>query len=99
MWKAALPAKGTPVETYLRSRSINIMPPTLRYLPDAKHGPTGLTFPCMLAAVTVWPSKTVHAVHRTFLTADGSGKARVSEPKMMLGPCAGSAVGWRRAQI
>jgi putative DNA primase/helicase len=92
MWQAAQSAKETPVERYLNARGIRIIPPTLRYVADAKHGPTGLPFPCMLAAVTVWPSKTVHAVHRTFLTADGSRKAAVSEPRMMLGPCAGGAV-------
>jgi putative DNA primase/helicase len=92
LWQSGLPADGTPVETYLGNRGIHTLPSTLRYLPDAKHAPTGLTFPCMLAAVTVWPSKTVHAVHRTFLTADGARKAQVSESKMMLGPCAGGAV-------
>jgi phage/plasmid primase-like uncharacterized protein len=92
MWQAAQSIRGTLAERYLNSRGITEIPPTLRYTPDAKHGPTGLTFPCMLAAVTVWPSKTVHAVHRTFLTADGTRKAQVSEAKMMLGPCAGGAV-------
>lgn len=32
------------------------------------------------------------AVHRTFLCADGSGKAQVEPTKMMLGPCAGGAI-------
>ena len=32
------------------------------------------------------------AIHRTFLTADGSKKAQVTNPKLMLGPCAGGAV-------
>jgi putative DNA primase/helicase len=32
------------------------------------------------------------AIHRTFLTADGSGKAPIEPQKMMLGPCRGGAV-------
>jgi hypothetical protein len=92
MWKSALPANGTPVGRYLKSRGIEILPPTLRYVPDALHRPTGLRLPCMLAGVTIWPSREVHAVHRTFLTADGRAKAPVSSDKMMLGPCAGGAV-------
>jgi hypothetical protein len=32
------------------------------------------------------------AVHRTYLRADGAGKADVTQAKMMLGRCAGGAV-------
>jgi phage/plasmid primase-like uncharacterized protein len=32
------------------------------------------------------------AVHRTYLRADGDGKANLVPDKMMLGPCAGGAV-------
>ena len=46
----------------------------------------------MVAAVTTWPVREVVAVHRTFLKADGSGKAPVSQNKIMLGPCSGGAV-------
>src|SRR5262245_59263245 len=91
MWKASLDPQGTPVELYLKSRGFNTVPATLRYAPDALHGPTGLRLPCMVAAVTIWPSRGVQAVHRTFLTYGGA-KAPVSNDKMMLGPCAGGAV-------
>ncbi len=93
IWSASQPAAGTPVETYLASRGITIEPPpTLRYHPGLKHGPTGLPLPAMVTAVTTWPEREVIAIHRTFLTADGSKKAQVSNPKLMLGPCAGGAV-------
>ena len=46
----------------------------------------------MVGAVTIWPSREVMAVHRTFIKADGSNKAPVTQSKMMLGPCAGGAV-------
>ncbi len=93
IWSESRPAADTPVETYLASRGITIeLPPTLRYHIGLKHGPTGLLLPAMVAAVTVWPEREVNAIHRTFLTADGSKKAQVSNPKLMLGPCAQGAV-------
>jgi phage/plasmid primase-like uncharacterized protein len=92
LWRRSQPAEGTPVETYLRVRGLTgPMPKTVRHLPDARHGPTGLVFPAMICAVTRWPSGEVIAVHRTFLTADGR-KAPVEPQKMTLGPTAGAAV-------
>ena len=46
----------------------------------------------MVAGVTVYPSRVVRGVHRTFLRADGSGKANVNPAKMMLGSIKGGAV-------
>lgn len=93
LWGASRPAAGTVVETYLRQRGYDgPIPPTLRHHPDLKHDNTGLAFPGMVAAVTVWPSRDVAAVHRTFLKPDGSGKAPVSPDKKMLGPVKGGAV-------
>jgi hypothetical protein len=93
LWNKAGPPAGSPVETYLRGRGITCpISPTIRYLPDAKHTPTGLLLPCMIAAITIWPARDVQAVHRTFLTADGRKKSPVSQNKMMLGPVRGGAV-------
>ncbi len=93
IWSETRAASDSPVETYLASRGITIPPPaTLRHHPGLKAGPTGSLHPAMVGAVTVWPRREVVAVHRTVLKADGSGKAPVTKPKMMLGPCAGGAV-------
>jgi hypothetical protein len=46
----------------------------------------------MVALVTVGADGTPLAIHRTFLTADGVGKAPIEPQKMMLGPCRGGAV-------
>ena len=93
LWNRAQPAPGTLVETYLASRGITAaIPPTIRYLAGAKHAETGLYLPCMIAAIARWPSCEIVAVHRTFLKANGEGKAPVSSPKKMLGPVAGGAV-------
>ncbi len=72
IWKVAKPAAGTLVETYLAARGITIpIPPSIRYHPSLKHGPTGLDLPAMVAAVQA-PDRTITGIHRTFLTADGS---------------------------
>ena len=92
IWRRCIPAPGTLVETYLRARGITIpIPPSLRYLAAAKHRPTGLILPAMVAGVQS-PDGRVVAIHRTFLSQNGTGKAGVREPKMSLGPVAGGAV-------
>ena len=93
LWRRSLPAPGTPVAAYLRFRGIAApVPPTLRFLADAEHKPTGSRWPCMVAAVTCWPSREILAVHRTYLRPDGGGKAPVEPARMMLGAVAGGAV-------
>jgi putative DNA primase/helicase len=92
-WVNAQNAVGTPVETYLRHRGIDIdIPPTLRFAANAAHKPSGRCFPTMIAAVTVWPERQPCAVHRTFLDESGKGKAAVEPQRMTLGPCRGGAV-------
>jgi hypothetical protein len=93
IWRRSIAIENTPADLYLRSRGLRgPFPPTLRYHAALKHGPTGLLLPAMVAAVTRWPSREVIAVHRTFLTHDGRGKAQVSEPKLSLGSIGGGAV-------
>ncbi len=92
IWRRCVPAPGTLVETYLHARGITIpIPPSLRYFAAAKHKPTGLILPAMVAGVQ-GPDGRVVAVHRTFLSRNGTAKASVSEPRMSLGPVAGGAV-------
>lgn len=91
LWRAAAPAAGTLVEVYLRSRGIVVPPPpTLRFCPALRHGPTGTRWPVMLAQVT--REGEIIGVHRTFLARDGRGKAPVDPQKMMLGSCRFGAV-------
>ncbi|MCH9000582.1 MAG: toprim domain-containing protein [Proteobacteria bacterium] len=95
-WGEAIPLADSPAEVYLRQRGLvpgpDGWPPSLRYHPALKHGPTGLYLPAMLGAVAVWPGREVVGLHRTFLRVDGRDKAPVSNNKMMLGKCAGGAV-------
>jgi putative DNA primase/helicase len=46
----------------------------------------------MVGLVTRGTDGTPMAIHRTFLTRDGVGKAPVTPVKMMLGPCRGGAI-------
>ncbi|TGD64078.1 hypothetical protein EYC08_11675 [Tabrizicola sp. WMC-M-20] len=90
LWQEAQPIAGTPAETYLRGRGITCpLPPALRFHPEAWHGPTARSYPAMVAAVQ---GAGLPAVHRTYLRADGTGKAAIDPDKMMLGAVSGGAV-------
>lgn len=92
IWRASVPAAGTLVEAYLRSRGIELVPPpSLRFAPALRHSPSGLALPAMIAAVQ-GPDGRIVGVHRTFLKPDGLSKAAVAPVKMALGPIAGGAV-------
>lgn len=92
IWREALPPEGSPVDLYLRRRGITIpIPPTLLFHPRLLHKPSGLRLPAMVAAVARFPDQKVVAVHRTYLTVNGS-KAQVDPVKMSLGPVGGGAV-------
>jgi len=91
---------GTPVATYLAGRGVPLglferMLRALRYAPEIMHRPTGTLWPAMMAAMT-GPDGQLMAVHRTFLSLDGLGKADVSPNKMIWPRFKGAAVRlWR----
>ena len=92
IWSQSQPADGTHVAVYLQGRGINCdIPPTIKFHPELKH-PNGKSYPTMVAAVSIYPSREVSAVHRTFLLRDGSGKALIEPQKMSLGPIRGGAI-------
>jgi hypothetical protein len=92
LWRSAVPAAGTMVETYLASRGLHLpASPALRFHAALRH-PSGGTWPAMVALVKRGSDGTPLAIHRTFLARDGSGKAPGEPQKMMLGPCRGGAV-------
>ena len=91
IWRESRPGAGTLVERYLGRRGLTLpVPPSIRFHPGLKHGPTGLILPAMVAAVQA-PDRRVVAIHRTFLNEYGT-KATVSTPKMALGPLGAGAV-------
>jgi hypothetical protein len=91
LWSESQPIDGTPGETYLRRRGISCpLSDRLRFHPHCWHGPSESRFPAMMALVEGGEG---FAVHRTFLRADGSGKAGLAGgDKLMLGATAGGAV-------
>lgn len=93
VWESSLPAQGSPVEAYLRGRDITCpIPPALRFHPFAPLGYDGRrTVPAMVAMVTNLAGKSC-GLHLTALRPDGSGKADMSNPKLMFGVTGGGAV-------
>lgn len=96
VWRESRPAAGTIVETYLATRGLALPPLcSLRFHPKCPH-PSGEILPAMIGLVE-HVSHGPTAIHRTFLSAEGSGKAAVEPDKASLGPVAGGAV--RLAQV
>jgi hypothetical protein len=90
VWTEALPIARTLAEAYLRGRGITCdLGQVLRFHPECWHGPTSKRHPALVAAVQ---GASLPAVHRTYLRADGTGKADIDPNKMMLGAVAGGAV-------
>ncbi|MBC2836426.1 DUF7146 domain-containing protein [Paragemmobacter straminiformis] len=89
LWQEAQPIEGTAAEAYLRGRGIGgALPPSLRFHPACWHQ-SAKRFPAMVARLE---GAIGFAVHRTYLRADGSGKAGVAPAKAMLGATSGGAV-------
>lgn len=90
LWREAEPIRGTVAETYLRGRGITCaLPDTLRFHPECWHAATSRRYPAMVALVEGCSDI---AIHRTYLCADGTGKAPIDPPKAMLGGTSGGAV-------
>src|SRR5262249_3686926 len=96
LWRTAAPARGTPAETYLRSRGIEVPPPaTIRFLTPRKTG----HHPAMVVAfgLPIEPEPgaldiaddVVRGVQLTLLRPDGSGKAAATPDKLTIGTCSG----------
>ena len=92
VWQEARPIPGTLAETYLRGRGITCpLPDTLRYIGNCWHQ-TGQRYPALISYVRNKGKAPGFAVHRTYLRANGMGKADVTPAKAMLGPVSGGAV-------
>ncbi len=90
IWRSAIPATGTLVETYLRSRAIACqIPPTVRFKPLPRFEGSN-ELPCLVAALSS-PDGVVTGIQRTWLKSDGSGRLE-RVPKLSLGVVSGSAI-------
>lgn len=92
VWRDARPITGTLAETYLKARGITCpLPYSLRYIGECWHQ-SGQPYPALVSYISYIGNNTGSAVHRTYLRADGMGKADVTPAKAMLGPASGGAV-------
>ena len=84
---------GTAVERFWIARGLYElpMPPTIRASRSWLRHPEGGARPAMVALVQHVERGPV-AIHRTWLTVDGSAKAFFREPRRSLGPVGGGAV-------
>lgn len=91
LWRQTHPARGSPVEIYLRRRGIDFdpLPPALRFHSALKH-PEGQHFPAMVACIHNHENK-ITGIHRTFITPEGH-KAPVAKTKLALGRFSGGAI-------
>lgn len=112
IWIGASPQlRGTPAETYLRSRGIELdrlgrQPRALRFAARLKH-PCGEFWPALVAGIVSASGRGAQvAIHRTWLMPDGMGKApvpagadgRPGDAKMSLGTYKGGLIPlWRGA--
>ena len=91
IWRRSRPAPGTLAETYLRARgATGPIDTVLRFAAGRHPSDPERWHPMVVAAVL--RDRCIVAVHRTFLRADGAGKADLTPDKKTLGPCKGAAV-------
>lgn len=97
LFAASHPLRGTPAETYLRSRGIAgpLRFPALRFHPAcyyrAYNDAPLETWPALIAAITDL-SGTITGAMRTWLARDGAAKAPVAAPRRAIGELLGHAV-------
>lgn len=93
LWREGLPATGTLVETYLRSRGfygpvLAAALLMLRFHPAAYHSGRGndiVRAPAMIGLIMT-PWGPTGGVSATYLAPDGSGKAALYPPRKVFGP-------------
>lgn len=91
IWQASVPAAGTLAETYLRSRALTLpLPECIRFAP-LPYGKRGPALPCLVASV-LGSDGQLMGIQRTYLAADGMGKADVAKAKLSLGRVSGGAI-------
>lgn len=94
VWRHAEPFAGTLADRYLRSRAIVPTGVAGRFDPRCQCGVGVAKALAPALIVPVEEDAGVVAIHRTFLSPDGSSKADMPEPKRMLGNPGCGAVRW-----
>ncbi|MBB4087977.1 toprim domain-containing protein [Sphingomonas carotinifaciens] len=94
VWRHAEPFPGTLADRYLRSRAIVPESVVARYDPRCQCGSGAAKAYAPALIVPIEDDTGVIAIHRTWLSPDGRGKADMPEPKRMLGNPGTGAVRW-----
>lgn len=94
LWRFADSFAGSLAERYLRGRAIIPDGISARYDPQCQYGAGKDKRFAPALLVPVEEDAGVVAIHRTFLTVDGSDKAAIAKPKRLLGNPGGGAVRW-----
>lgn len=94
VWRHAEPFPGTLADRYLRSRAIVPDGIVARYDPRCQCGAGAAKAYAPALIVPIEDDTGVIAIHRTWLSPDGCGKADMAEPKRMLGNPGTGAVRW-----
>ena len=91
IWERSIPAPGSLAESYLRSRGLHLPVPEAIRFAWLRYGKSGPDYPALVAAITDNRGEMI-GIQRTYLAADGVGKADVSKPKLSLGRVSGGAI-------
>lgn len=86
VWHEGKPLRGTLVQTYLERRRC-VLPPEdgdLRFHARAYHWPTRRHLPAMVALATDAVRNIPRTLHLTFLSPDGTSKADVRPPRLLI---------------
>jgi phage/plasmid primase-like uncharacterized protein len=92
LWNRGQPCAGTPAAAYLAGRGLPALAASsaLKFVSSCPH-PNGAKLPAMVALFTDAAGNPT-GIHRTFIRADGAGKAAVEPAKATLGGTWGSAI-------
>jgi hypothetical protein len=95
IWDQSVPVAGSIAENYLRQHKFVYQPDVMacvRFNSSVLHEPTKTKHPALIAPVHDLEGKFV-GIHKTYLTADGAGRANLEkEARRMLGKCTGSYI-------
>ncbi len=90
VWHTAKDYKGTPAEKYFKNRGGLVAQESNIRFTYLNHV-SGVKYPTILFKVQKTPDSNIVAIHRIFITEDGT-KAPVDDPKMALGAIKGAGI-------
>jgi hypothetical protein len=92
-WSRAKHYKNTLAEKYLQSRNINLDSETnIKFHPRIYNTELEAFIPCVLFKVQKNYSSELCAIHRIYISKDGTRKANIDNPKMALGNIQGAGI-------